>query len=190
MERSQTPGAFGYRDEFRPLSCCARYSRVGAARDRPLSLAQTSAGFERQLVKDQAEGDDSTVEDAPYAAPATAPGIYYTTMDSPCGPICLAGTATGLIWVDFQVATGQYAALRWQAAPDLLSMRSTSSRNICGPASVLYPCPQARRFNSASGKHSNTYRLSTTLTCYRELHSAQMRAARAVGHANGRNQVI
>src|SRR5262249_62163114 len=28
--------------------------------------------------------------------------LWYTTLDSPCGPICLVGTEQGLIRVDFQ----------------------------------------------------------------------------------------
>src|SRR5262245_56496602 len=79
-------------------SACLPTLRAGpAASEREqlvtdcFSLAQTSEGFERQ--------QETSV--MPRQAPAP-PRIWYTIMDSPFGPLCVAGVKAGLLRVDFQ----------------------------------------------------------------------------------------
>ena len=62
-------------------------------------LAQTSAGFECQLAKNQAMKvmmQPQETNAMPRQTPAP-PRIWYTIMESPFGPVCVAGTKAGLL---------------------------------------------------------------------------------------------
>jgi methylated-DNA-[protein]-cysteine S-methyltransferase len=113
-------------------------------------------------------------------------------MDSPFGPICLAGTERGLIQVDFQQGdrpvqphptwqedTGQLELARQQLHEYFHGQRQ-QFRLPLAPAGTPF---QQRVWQALQG-----IPFGTTLT-YRELAQRlrRPRAARAVGHANGRN---
>ena len=128
----------------------------------------------------------------PRRAPATALGIYYTTMDSPCGPICLAGTATGLIRVDFQGGDRPVrCAAAWQEAPDLLRHAVHQLQEYFQGQRQSFTLPLAppgTPFQQRVWQALQHIPFGTTLT-YRDLAQrlGMPQAARAVGHANGRN---
>ena len=130
----------------------------------------------------------------PRRAPATALGIYYTTMDSPCGPICLAGTAMGLIRVDFQDgARPVRCAAAWQEAPDLLRQAVHQLQEYFQGQRQSFTLPLAppgTPFQQRVWQALQHIPFGTTLT-YRDLAQrlGMPQAARAVGHANSRNPV-
>jgi len=117
---------------------------------------------------------------------------WYATMESPCGPVCLVGTAQGLIRVDFlpggrplqpdptwQQRTGQLELAQQQLAEYFQGQR----RQFRLPLA-----PAGTPFQQRVWQALQDIPWGTTLT-YREL--AQRLglpgAARAVGHANSRN---
>ena len=128
----------------------------------------------------------------PRRTPAAAPGISYATMDSPCGPLCLAGTAAGLIRVDFQCGNrpGRCAAT-WQEPPGLLRQAVHQLQEYFQgqrQAFTLPLTPSGTPFQQRVWQALQHIPFGTTLT-YRELAQrlGMPQAARAVGHANGRN---
>ena len=119
---------------------------------------------------------------------------WYTTMDSPFGPVCLVGTEQGLIRVDFQRGDRP-------VQPDLTWQQHTGQLDLVQQQLHEYFQGQRRQFTFPLAPTGTSFQqrvwqelrgipFGTTLT-YREL--AQRlglpRAARAVGHANGRNPV-
>ena len=118
--------------------------------------------------------------------------ISYATMDSPYGPICLAGTAAGLLRVDFQDgARPVRCAAAWQEAPDLLghAVRQLQEYFLGQRQSfTLSLAPPGTPFQQRVWQALQRIPFGTTLT-YRDLAQrlGMPQAARAVGPANGRN---
>ena len=118
--------------------------------------------------------------------------LWYTTMDSPFGPVCLLGTEQGLVRVDFQRGdrpvpldptwqehTGQLDGAIQQLQEYFQAQRHQFSLPLA-PAGTPF---QQHVWQALQG-----IPFGTTLT-YRELAQrlGMPGAARAVGHANGRN---
>lgn len=128
----------------------------------------------------------------PRRAPAAALGIYYTTMDSPFGLICVAGTAAGLIRVDFQGGDRPVrCAAAWQEAPGLLRHAVHQLQEYFQGQRQSFTLPLAppgTPFQQRVWQELQHVPFGTTLT-YRDLAQrlGMPQAARAVGHANGRN---
>ena len=127
----------------------------------------------------------------PRQAPAP-PRIWYTIMDSPFGPVCVAGTRAGLLRVDFQrgnrpvrpVATWQEDSGLWRDAIHQLQEYFQGQRQSFS----LPLAPPGTPFQQRVWQELQCIPFGTTLT-YRELAQrlGMPHAARAVGHANGRN---
>jgi len=127
----------------------------------------------------------------PHQAP-TSPRIFYTMMDSPFGPVGLAGTEQGLMRVDFQggdrpVQPGH----TWQEDTGLLdSAKHQLQEYFQGQRQsfTLPLAPPGTPFQQRVWQELQRIPFGTTLT-YRELAQClgMPQAARAVGHANGRN---
>jgi methylated-DNA-[protein]-cysteine S-methyltransferase len=124
---------------------------------------------------------------------ASAPlHIFYTMMDSPFGPVGLAGTEQGLMRVDFQggdrpVQPGH----TWQEDTGLLdSAKHQLQEYFQGQRQsfTLPLAPPGTPFQQRVWQELQRIPFGTTLT-YRELAQClgMPQAARAVGHANGRN---
>jgi methylated-DNA-[protein]-cysteine S-methyltransferase len=128
----------------------------------------------------------------PRQAPAAALGIYSTTMDSPCGPLCLAGTAAGLIRVDFQDGDRPVrCAAAWQEPHGLLRQAVRQLQEYFQGQRQVFTLPltpPGTPFQQRVWQELQHIPFGTTLT-YRELAQrlGMPQVARAVGHANGRN---
>ena len=118
--------------------------------------------------------------------------IWYTVMDSPFGPVCVAGTRAGLLRVDFQrgnrpvrpVATWQEdSGLLCDALHQLLEYFQGQRQFFSLPLA-----PPGTPFQQRVWQALQRIPFGTTLT-YRELAQrlGMPHAARAVGQANGRN---
>ena len=118
--------------------------------------------------------------------------IWYTTMDSPFGPVCVVGTERGLIRVDFQ--HGDRAVQphsTWQEATGQLDLAQQQLHEYFQGQRRQFQLPLAPAgtpFQQHVWQALQGIPFGTTLT-YRELAQRLRRpgAARAVGHANGRN---
>ena len=127
----------------------------------------------------------------PHQAPAPL-CIFYTMIDSPFGPVCLVGTEQGLTRVDFQggdrpVQPGH----TWQEDTGLLdSAKHQLQEYFQGQRQsfTLPLAPPGTPFQQRVWQELQRIPFGTTLT-YRELAQClgMPQAARAVGHANGRN---
>lgn len=127
----------------------------------------------------------------PRQAPAPPHG-WYALMDSPFGPVCVAGTNTGLVRVDFQHGDRPVRlAVGWQEAPGLLepALHQLQEYFQGQRRSFTLPlAPPGTPFQQRVWQELQRISFGTTLT-YRELAQrlGMPHAARAVGHANGRN---
>ena len=127
----------------------------------------------------------------PRQAPAPL-RIFYTMMDSPFGPVCLAGTEQGLMRVDFQGGDRPVQpAPAWQEDTGLLdSAKHQLQEYFQGQRQsfTLPLAPPGTPFQQRVWQELQRIPFGTTLT-YRELAQClgMPQAARAVGHANGRN---
>ena len=127
----------------------------------------------------------------PHRAPAPL-RIWYTTMASPFGPVCVAGTVMGLTRVDFQRGNRPVQlAAAWQEDPGLLEQAVHQLQEYFQgqrQSFTLPLTPPGTPFQQRVWQELQRIPFGTTLT-YRELAQrlGMPRAARAVGHANGRN---
>jgi len=127
----------------------------------------------------------------PRQAPAPL-RIWYTIMDSPCGPLCVAGTKFGLLRVDFQGGNRPVRpAATWQEAPGYLENATHQLQEYFQGQRQSFTLPLAppgTPFQQRVWQELQRIPFGTTLT-YRELAQrlGMPQAARAVGHANGRN---
>ena len=124
-------------------------------------------------------------------APAP-PRIWYTIMDSPFGPVCVAGAKAGLLRVDFQCGNRPVRpAAVWQEDSGLLRDAIRQLREYFRGQRQSFSLPLAppgTPFQQRVWRELQRIPFGTTLT-YRELarRLGMPHAARAVGHANGRN---
>ena len=127
----------------------------------------------------------------PRQAPAPL-RIWYIIMDSPCGPLCVAGTKFGLLRVDFQGGNRPVRpAATWQEAPGYLENATHQLQEYFQgqlQSFTLPLAPPGTPFQQRVWQELQRIPFGTTLT-YRELAQrlGMPQAARAVGHANGRN---
>jgi methylated-DNA-[protein]-cysteine S-methyltransferase len=127
----------------------------------------------------------------PHQAPAP-PRIWYTIMDSPFGPVCVAGVKAGLLRVDFQRGKRPVRpAAAWQEAPGYLETATHQLQEYFQGQRQSFTLPLAppgTPFQQRVWQELQRIPFGTTLT-YRELAQrlGMPQAARAVGHANGRN---
>lgn len=118
--------------------------------------------------------------------------LWYTTMDSPFGPVCLVGTETGLIRVDFQRGDRPVQPdPAWQEDTGRLDMAKHQLQEYFQgqrQSFTLLLAPPGTPFQQRVWQELQGLPYGTTQT-YRELAQrlGMPRAARAVGHANGRN---
>ena len=124
-------------------------------------------------------------------APASS-RIWYTIMDSPFGPVCVVGAKAGLLRVDFQRGNRPvHLAAVWQEDSDLLrdALHQLQEYFQGQRQSFTLPlAPPGTPFQQRVWQELQGIPFGTTLT-YRELAQrlGMPQAARAVGHANGRN---
>jgi methylated-DNA-[protein]-cysteine S-methyltransferase len=127
----------------------------------------------------------------PRQAPAP-PRIWYTIMDSPFGPLCVAGVKAGLLRVDFQRGKRPVRpAAAWQKDPGYLETATHQLQEYFQGQRQSFTLPLAppgTPFQQRVWQELQRIPFGTTLT-YRELAQrlGMPQAARAVGHANGRN---
>jgi methylated-DNA-[protein]-cysteine S-methyltransferase len=118
--------------------------------------------------------------------------LWYTTMASPFGPVCLVGTDTGLIRVDFQHGDRPVQpAPTWQQDTGQLDLAQQQLQEYFQGqrrAFTLPLAPPGTSFQQRVWQELQRLPFGTTLT-YQALAQrlGMPRAARAVGHANGRN---
>jgi methylated-DNA-[protein]-cysteine S-methyltransferase len=118
--------------------------------------------------------------------------VSYTVTDSPFGSVCVAGTKRGLIRVGFAYGdrpVGPEAG--WQEDPGLLEEAIDQFQEYFQgqrQAFTLPLAPPGTPFQQRVWQELQRIPFGMTLT-YRELaeHLGMPQAARAVGHANGRN---
>lgn len=117
---------------------------------------------------------------------------WYTTMDSPFGPVCLAGTEAGLVRVDFQHGDRPVQLdSAWQEDIGVLDSAKRQLQEYFHGQRRQFSLPVAAAgtpFQQHVWQELQRIPFGTTLT-YRELAQClgMPGAARAVGHANGRN---
>lgn len=127
----------------------------------------------------------------PRQAPAPL-HIWYTIMDSPFGPVCVAGTKAGLLRVDFQRGNRPVClAATWREDADFLRKAIHQLQEYFQGQRRSFSLPLAppgTPFQQRVWQELQRIPFGTTLT-YRELAQrlGMPQAARAVGHANGRN---
>ena len=113
-------------------------------------------------------------------------------MDSPFGPVCLVGTESGLIRVDFQGGDRPVQLVpAWQEDTSLLDGAQRQLREYFQGQRQSFTLPLAppgTPFQQRVWQELQHIPYGTTLT-YRELAQrlGMPQAARAVGQANGRN---
>ena len=118
--------------------------------------------------------------------------ICYTVMNSPFGPVCLAGTTTGLIRLDFQHGDRPVRPdAGWQEDRGLLEPAVSQLQEYFQGQRQSFTLPLAppgTPFQQRVWQELQRIPFGTTLT-YRELAQrlGRPQAARAVGHANGHN---
>ena len=120
--------------------------------------------------------------------------LWYTTTDSPFGPLCLVGTEKGLIRVDFQRGDRPVQPdPRWQEDTGQLAVATQQLQEYFQGQRRQFRLPLAPAgtpFQQHVWHALQSIPFGTTLT-YRELAQrlGMPGAARAVGHANGRNPI-
>jgi len=118
--------------------------------------------------------------------------IWNTIMDSPFGPACVTGANTGLHRVDFQRGKRPVRpAVAWQEDPRYLKTAIHQLQEYFQGQRQSFTLPLAppgTPFQQRVWQELQRIPFGTTLT-YRELAQrlGRPQAARAVGHANGRN---
>jgi len=118
--------------------------------------------------------------------------LWYTTTDSPFGPVCLVGTEQGLVRVDFQCGDRSVALHpTWQEHTGQLDAATQQLQEYFQGQRHQFSLPLAPAgtpFQQHVWQALQGIPFGTTLT-YRELAQrlGMPGAARAVGHANGRN---
>ena len=118
--------------------------------------------------------------------------VWYTTMESPFGPVCLVGTEQGLIRVEFQRGDRPVQLNpTWQEDTGQLELAKQQLQEYFQGQRRQFRLPVAPAgtpFQQHVWQELQGIPLGTTLT-YRELAQrlGMPGAARAVGHANGRN---
>jgi methylated-DNA-[protein]-cysteine S-methyltransferase len=118
--------------------------------------------------------------------------IFYTMIASPFGPVCLAGTEQGLIRVDFQGGDRPIQpAPAWQEDTGLLDGAARQLQEYFQGQRRSFTLPLAppgTPFQQRVWQELQRIPVGTTRT-YREMAQCleMPQAARAVGHANGRN---
>jgi methylated-DNA-[protein]-cysteine S-methyltransferase len=118
--------------------------------------------------------------------------IWYTTTDSPFGLVCLVGTERGLIQVDFQHGDRPVQPdPTWQQDTGLLNLAKHQLQEYFQGQRREFQLPLAPAgtpFQQRVWQELQGIPFGTTLT-YQELAQrlGMPGAARAVGHANGRN---
>ena len=118
--------------------------------------------------------------------------VWYTVMDSPCGPVCVAATKRGLIRVGFPCGdrpVGPEAG--WQEDPGLLKGAIDQLKEYFQGQRQVFTLPLAppgTPFQQRVWQELQRIPFGMTLT-YRKLAQrlGMPQAARAVGHANGQN---
>lgn len=126
----------------------------------------------------------------PHEEPALP--VFYTTLPSPFGPLGIAGTAQGLTHIDFQDGSRPVQwQPTWQADKGLLDeVRRQLTEYFRGARQqfALPLAPAGTPFQQHVWHALQQIPFGTTLTYH---HLAQRLgkpgAARAIGHANGRN---
>src|SRR2546426_3877783 len=122
----------------------------------------------------------------PRQAPAP-PRIWYTIMDSPFGPVCIAGAKAGLLRVDFQRGNRPVRpAAAWQEDSELLRDAIHQLQEYFQGQRQSFSLPLAppgTPFQQRVWQELQRIPFGTTLT-YRELAQrlGMPHAARAVGH--------
>jgi methylated-DNA-[protein]-cysteine S-methyltransferase len=117
---------------------------------------------------------------------------WYTTLESPFGLLCVAGTEQGLIRVDFQQGDRpvQWDAT-WQHNPSALALAVQQLREYCQGQRQHFTLPLApvgTPFQHRVWRELQRIPFGATMTYSALAQQLGMpRAARAVGHANGRN---
>lgn len=120
--------------------------------------------------------------------------VCYSTLESPFGLVCVAGTAQGLIRLDFQQGDRPVQCdPTWQEHPPALALAVQQLQEYCQGQRQQFTAPLApvgTPFQQRVWQELQRIPFGTTLT-YGML--AQRlgipQAARAVGHANGQNPV-
>lgn len=123
---------------------------------------------------------------------STLPLTWYTTLESPFGLVCVVGTEQGLIRVDFQ--QGDRPVQRdpvWQENASALALAVQQLQEYFQGRRQHFTLPLAPAgtpFQHRVWQELRRIPFGTTLT-YGALaqHVGMPHAARAVGHANGRN---
>ena len=120
--------------------------------------------------------------------------MYYTTMDSPMGPLCLAGTEYGLARVDFQHGDRPVETdVTWQEDTGVLAAAVQQLREYFSGTRQdfsLALAPAGTPFQQRVWKELCRVPYGITIT-YRELAKrlGMPNGARAVGSANARNSI-
>jgi methylated-DNA-[protein]-cysteine S-methyltransferase len=128
----------------------------------------------------------------PDAGPRADERVCYTILASPFGPVCVAGATTGLMRVDFQHGDRPVRpAATWQEDPEHLETAVHQLREYFQgqrQSFTLPLTPPGTPFQQRVWQELQRIPFGTTLT-YRQLAErlGMPQAARAVGHANGRN---
>jgi methylated-DNA-[protein]-cysteine S-methyltransferase len=132
------------------------------------------------------------VRTIPAPEPRADDRVWYTILDSPFGPVCIAGAETGLMRVDFQHGDRPVRpAATWQEDSGHLETAVHQLREYFQGQRQSFTLPLAPAgtpFQQRVWQELQRIPFGTTLT-YRELAErlGMPQAARAVGHANGRN---
>ena len=119
---------------------------------------------------------------------------YTTTMDSPLGPIRIAGTNTGLTRVDFQHGLRPVEPIPgWQDTPDVLAEAVQQLREYFEGTRQTFSvalAPDGTDFQQEVWRALQQIPFGTTRT-YQDLAQTlgKPKGARAVGSANGRNPI-
>ncbi len=120
--------------------------------------------------------------------------MYYATMDTPMGPLCLAGTEHGLTRVDFQHGDRPVATdAAWREDSGILAEAAQQLREYFSGTRQdfsLSLAPAGTPFQQRVWEELRRIPYGVTIT-YRELSQrlGMPNGARAVGTANGRNPI-
>jgi methylated-DNA-[protein]-cysteine S-methyltransferase len=120
--------------------------------------------------------------------------MYYATMASPMGPLCLAGTERGLVRLDFQHGKRPVEPeVTWQEEPEVLSEAVQQLREYFAGTRQEFSvalAPAGTPFQQRVWEELRRIPYGVTIT-YRELarRLGMPNGARAAGTANGRNPI-
>ena len=132
------------------------------------------------------------VQTIPAPEPRPDDIVWYRILDSPFGPVCVAGAKTGLLRVDFQHGDRPVrSAAMWQEDSGHLETAAHQLQEYFQGQRQSFTLPLAppgTPFQLRVWQELQRIPFGTTLT-YRELAERleMPQAARAVGHANSRN---